>query len=208
MQCRSPLTVLVLLLFIGASGRHPSYAHGGGVNAQGCHTNNKTGSYHCHRKGLGSSGSAAPGSPSPPSSGRLRARVLSVGDGDTIRVNADGQHFTIRLACIDAPEMAQPPFGQRARDQLRSMLPKGSSVLLLVQTKDRYGRSVAEIIKGARNVNQELVASGSAFIYWKYIARCDKAAYVLAENYAQSEKLGVWMNGSKIQKPWEYRRSR
>ena len=200
--------MLALLLLIGASGSHPSYAHGGGVNAQGCHTNNKTGSYHCHRQGLGSSGSAAPGSPSPPSSGRVKARVLSVGDGDTIRVNALGQHITIRLACIDAPEMAQAPFGQRARDQLRSMLPGGSSVLLFVQTKDRYGRSVAEIMKGPRNINKELVSSGAAFIYWKYIAKCDRASYVSAENYAQSKKLGVWMNGSKIQKPWEYRRSR
>lgn len=24
-------------------------AHGGGLNAQGCHTNRKTGDYHCHR---------------------------------------------------------------------------------------------------------------------------------------------------------------
>ena len=25
------------------------YAHSGGLNAQGCHNNNKTGGYHCHR---------------------------------------------------------------------------------------------------------------------------------------------------------------
>jgi hypothetical protein len=24
-------------------------AHGGGLNAEGCHTNHKTGDYHCHR---------------------------------------------------------------------------------------------------------------------------------------------------------------
>ena len=24
-------------------------AHGGGLNAEGCHTNHKTGEYHCHR---------------------------------------------------------------------------------------------------------------------------------------------------------------
>ena len=208
MQCRSPFTVLALLLLIGASGRHPSYAHGGGVNAQGCHTNNKTRYYHCHRKGLGSSGSAAPGSPSPPSSGRVKASVLSVGDGDTIRVNADGQHITIRLACIDAPEMAQSPYGLQARDQLRSMLPKGSSVLLLVQTKDRYGRSVAEIMKGPRNINKELVSSGAAFVYWKYIAKCDRGAYALAENQARVNDLGVWNQPSGVMRPWVYRRLR
>ena len=25
------------------------FAHGGGLNANGCHTNRKTGDYHCHR---------------------------------------------------------------------------------------------------------------------------------------------------------------
>lgn len=34
--------------------------------------------------------------------------MLSIGDGDTIRVLGQGQqHITVRLACIDAPEMAQ-----------------------------------------------------------------------------------------------------
>lgn len=27
----------------------PAYAHGGGLNAEGCHNNRKTGDYHCHR---------------------------------------------------------------------------------------------------------------------------------------------------------------
>jgi hypothetical protein len=27
----------------------PAFAHGGGLNAQGCHNNRKTGDYHCHR---------------------------------------------------------------------------------------------------------------------------------------------------------------
>ncbi len=38
------------------------------------------------------------------------ATVLSVGDGDTIRVADGPQRLTIRLACIDAPEMAQTPY--------------------------------------------------------------------------------------------------
>ncbi|WP_315856360.1 hypothetical protein [Synechococcus sp. L2F] len=35
-----------------------------------------------------------------------RATVLSISDGDTIRVRAQGRKITIRLACIDAPEIA------------------------------------------------------------------------------------------------------
>ncbi|HQR85613.1 MAG TPA: YHYH domain-containing protein [Limnohabitans sp.] len=26
-----------------------AFAHGGGLNSEGCHTNHKTGDYHCHR---------------------------------------------------------------------------------------------------------------------------------------------------------------
>ncbi|MEH6750605.1 MAG: YHYH domain-containing protein [Paracoccaceae bacterium] len=35
----------MLFLFVGSE----ALAHGGGLNAQGCHTNRKTGDYHCHR---------------------------------------------------------------------------------------------------------------------------------------------------------------
>lgn len=37
-------------------------AHGGGLNADGCHNNRKTGEYHCHR-GNGSGGAPAPRPP-------------------------------------------------------------------------------------------------------------------------------------------------
>ena len=29
----------------------PAIAHGGGLNAEGCHNNRRTGDYHCHRSG-------------------------------------------------------------------------------------------------------------------------------------------------------------
>jgi endonuclease YncB( thermonuclease family) len=44
--------------------------------------------------------------------------VVSVGDGDTIRVRMNGQLTTVRLACIDAPETAQRPDGRQARRHL------------------------------------------------------------------------------------------
>ena len=41
----------------------------------------------------------------------VKATVLSIGDGDTIRVRQAGKALTVRLACIDAPESAQAPYG-------------------------------------------------------------------------------------------------
>lgn len=40
--------LLVVLLILGLPA--VALAHGGGLNADGCHTNRKTGDYHCHRK--------------------------------------------------------------------------------------------------------------------------------------------------------------
>jgi endonuclease YncB( thermonuclease family) len=69
------------------------------------------------------------------------ASVLSVGDGDTIRVMEGSQRLTIRLACIDAPETAQRPYGAASRQFLQQLLPLGSTVSLRIQTRDRYGRT-------------------------------------------------------------------
>lgn len=48
-------SVVAVLLGVGILGAPiaPALAHGGGLNAQGCHNNRKTGDYHCHRGGGG-----------------------------------------------------------------------------------------------------------------------------------------------------------
>ena len=91
------------------------------------------------------------------------ATVLSIGDGDTISVLERGQKLKVRLACVDAPEIAQTPFGVASRNQLKALLPLGSTVSLRVQTVDRYGRSVAEVV-GKGPVNLAMVQSGQAFV--------------------------------------------
>ncbi len=105
-----------------------------------------------------------------------RAVVVSVYDGDTIRVDVDlglrswRHRERIRLARINAPEIrgAQRPAGLAARDFLRELL-EGREILL--QTiKDRtgkYGRYLGEIwLKQDSgdylNVNDLLVEKGHA----------------------------------------------
>ena len=49
--------------------------------------------------------------------------LISVGDGDTIRVrSSSGKAVTIRLACIDAPETAQGASGAASTQSLRQLL--------------------------------------------------------------------------------------
>ena len=178
----------------------PVIAHGGGLDSQGCHTNSKTGDRHCHRSG-GSSTKPQPGLLSGP------VTLLSVGDGDTVRViDKSGGKVTIRLACIDAPETSQGSSGKWSTKTLKGML-QGKSISIKPQVKDRYGRTVAEIYVGSTNINLQMVRKGAAFTYRQYLKQCDRDAYLNAESMAKREKQGVW-GPYQTQLPWEYRRSR
>ena len=100
------------------------------------------------------------------------ATVVSVGDGDTIRVSEGSRRLTIRLACIDAPETSQRPWGPSSTVFLKQLTPVGSEVTLRVQTTDRYGRTVAELLNRQGNVNQLMVGAGQAFAYRRYLRQC------------------------------------
>ena len=138
---------------------------------------------------------------------RPMAKVVSVGDGDTIRVRQDETVITVRLACIDAPETAQQPYGQQARSYLQQRLPLGSTVTLEQKTTDRYGRLVAEVINGI-NINLAMVEDGQAFVYRQYLSGCDAKEYLDAEYRASRRRYGVWQVEGGITRPWEFRKSR
>jgi endonuclease YncB( thermonuclease family) len=137
----------------------------------------------------------------------VKATVLSIGDGDTIRVRQAGKALTVRLACIDAPETAQSPYGQQARRYLQQRLPIGREVSLNLKTTDRYGRSVAEVISET-NINLALVEDGQAFAYRQYLSGCDAKAYLEAEERDSRARLGVWQVKGGITRPWDFRRAR
>jgi endonuclease YncB( thermonuclease family) len=137
----------------------------------------------------------------------VKTTVLSIGDGDTIRVRQAGKALTVRLACIDAPETAQSPYGQQARTYLQQRLPIGREVSLDIKTTDRYGRSVAEVFSGV-NINLALMEDGQAFAYRQYLSGCDATAYLEAEERANRARLGVWQIKGGITRPWDFRRAR
>jgi endonuclease YncB( thermonuclease family) len=137
----------------------------------------------------------------------VKATVLSIGDGDTIRVRQAGKALTVRLACIDAPETAQGPYGQQARTYLLQRLLIGREVSLDIKTTDRYGRSVAEVFSGV-NINLALVEDGQAFAYRQYLSGCNAKEYLDAEYRASRRRFGVWQVEGGITRPWDFRRGR
>ncbi len=174
-------------------------AHPGRTDAQGCHTNRQTGQYHCHN-----SGTNTPSNPQP--SNLSSAQVISVGDGDTIRAKMQGQTVTIRLGCVDAPEMAQRPFGGQARDRLQQIL-AGQTVQVRSINQDGYGRTGAELFLGGQSVNLRLVTEGQAAVYTQYLSGCaaTQNQYIQAENQAKQQRLGFWNQANPVM-PWDFRR--
>ena len=133
------------------------------------------------------------------------ATVLSLGDGDTIRVRQDGRTTTVRIACIDAPELAQRPYGEQALRYLRERLPVGRKVTLELKTTDRFGRSVAEVISDI-NIGLVMVEDGQAFAFRRYLSECNADAYLEAEQRASRRRYGVWQEEGGITRPWDFRR--
>ena len=63
-----------------------------------------------------------------PAQADMTAKVVSIGDGDTLTVQQSSRKVTIRLSCIDAPERAQAPWGAESTAKLKGLLPIGQQV--------------------------------------------------------------------------------
>ena len=104
-----------------------------------------------------------------------RARILRVIDGDTVEAEIDlgfqvSLRATLRLAGIDTPEVRGPTrdSGRAATEYLELLLNKlaGPKREVTVCTqRDRtgkYGRYLAVLVAGDRNLNEALVQAGHA----------------------------------------------
>jgi len=131
----------------------------------------------------------------------LLGTVLSVTDGDTIKVQLSSGPIRVRFHSIDAPEHDQP-WGREARSALVSRL-DGRQVELEVWTQDRYERLVATVYLGAENINAWMVQEGHAWAYRDYLK---DPQYCQSEADARARHIGLWSLPSiSTYAPWEWR---
>ena len=94
-------------------------------------------------------------------------------DGDTC-TTFKGEK--IRLACIDTPELkgrnANPIPAKSAKNFLNGLV-ANQEVSIKRITKDRYGRTVAELFIDDENIQELIVKKGFGVIYKKYSHQCD-----------------------------------
>ena len=109
----------------------------------------------------------------PPALAQTTISIDRCYDGDTC-TSTDGEK--IRLACIDTPELrgkrADPIPAKAARDYLNGLV-AGEEVSIRRITKDRYGRTVAELTKDGVNIQERLVDKGFASVYKRYSDQCN-----------------------------------
>jgi micrococcal nuclease len=138
----------------------------------------------------------------------INGTIISVGDGDTIRVKTPDKTLTVRLSCIDSPELKQQPYGQAAANRLKQLLPMGQTVTLRIADTDRYGRTVAKVYTGSTSISLALVQEGQAAVYRQYLSGCPELRDRLlsAEAQAKQKRLGLWVQANPVM-PWEFRKS-
>lgn len=127
--------------------------------------------------------------------------VLSVTDGDTIRVSVDGRSTSIRLIGIDTPEVRDPRepvqcFGREASRRAHELM-DGTQVWLEYDPsqgrRDRYGRTLAYVwLNDNMLVNQQLVSEGFAHEYTYDDSYKYRDTFRHAEQAAQTAELGLW----------------
>lgn len=132
----------------------------------------------------------------------ITGKVISVKDGDTIKIFYKGKALTIRLAHIDCPEKKQR-YGIAAK-QFTSGKCYGQMVTVQHENKyDRNKRLIGIVINAkGENINQSLVKAGLAWHFKKYSTLKEYAAL---ETIARQNKTGLWTDKNPVA-PWDWRK--
>jgi endonuclease YncB( thermonuclease family) len=155
--------------------------------------------------------SAATPAPAPvpqaavPVAPKLRARVVRVIDGDTLKVRlATGATATVRLIGIDTPETRKPGTpvqcgGLDATARMKKLALRdgaGRSVTLRTDPTqdvlDRYDRLLAYVSAGGVDFGRTMVASGWAKVYVYEQDFLRVAGYRRAQASGKAAGRGVW----------------
>ena len=128
----------------------------------------------------------------------IRAKAVSIVDGDSISAVINQELVRVRLAGVDAPEGNQP-FAIDSRQSLHDLCFWVEAELSSI-SKDYYGRMLAKVKCNGVNVNAEQVRRGMAWVADQSVE--DKELVQLQEE-ARTAKRGLWSYESPVP-PWEW----
>lgn len=128
-------------------------------------------------------------------------KIVSVTDGDTIKVAINGKTETLRLIGIDTPEVVDPRttvqcFGQEASDHAKNIL-VGKSVYLEADDsqseRDKYDRLLRYVIfEDGTNFNKQMISDGYAYEYTYNVPYKYQQEFKTAQQDATTNSRGLW----------------
>ncbi len=128
-------------------------------------------------------------------------KVVSVVDGDTVKVNINGTTETLRLIGLDTPETVDPRkpvqcFGLEASNKAKEIL-SGKSVRIETDPTqgevDKYGRKLAYIyLTDGLFYNKHMIEQGYAHEYTYNTPYKYQADFKKAQRDAQTQQRGLW----------------
>ncbi len=126
-------------------------------------------------------------------------RVVGVQDGDTlICLDETNQQQRVRLADIDAPELAQD-YGKEAREAVAALV-FGKTVEVSERGRDEAGRWISQVMVNGVDVNRQMVAMGAA---WRDPGSSDQTLPAV-QAQAQAQRIGLWAAAAPTP-PWVFR---
>ena len=122
-------------------------------------------------------------------------------DGDTIKI----LNNRIRLHGLDAPErnqickkyLKEYNCGTVSKNALIKKVEKNIVKCTVEKKKDRYNRYIGVCFVGLENLNKWMVKNGYAIAYRRY-----SKDYILDEEFAKKNKLGLWSGTFLIPEKW------
>jgi endonuclease YncB( thermonuclease family) len=152
-------------------------------------------------------------------SGGQKGVITYVGDGDGANIDVGGSTIKCRLDTFDAPETGgspkkwpDQPYSREAENKLKSLIASGEVTVIVSKPadtssppsgKNNYGRSLCKIEVQGKNVDQEMLRSGAAWLRLEY-ATDEKLINLF--NTAKTNKVGLFADPN-AKAPWDYRNS-
>ncbi|MPV86209.1 thermonuclease family protein [Ostreibacterium oceani] len=122
-------------------------------------------------------------------------------DGDSLRLDCAGQVIEIRIMDIDAPELAQSPWGGLAKSALVDLLAPRVDVKII--GLDAYQRHLGKIKVNNQDVGLGIVKLGMATVYPRYQPPPE---YIVTMRQAKQQAVGIWQTAGLHQDPQRFRR--
>ena len=130
--------------------------------------------------------------------------IVKIVDGDTIKLNIDGQKTSVRLIGIDTPESVHPdksknvPEGKLASDHTKELLENMTSVYIEYgeESHDRYGRVLAYVYLDKNTMlNAKILEDGYAKVLTIKPNNKYEDYFLQLEEEARQNDAGLWSTG-------------